>query len=82
MKKNNVLIIFIIVLILNLLILTLNSINKEYVMFGTTTILEYKNGKLNKIKETTKINKKLNYKVFNVYNNKSNAYCFYPINNF
>ena len=70
MKKNNVLIIFIIVLILNLLILTLNSINKEYVMFGTTTILEYKNGKLNKIKETTKINKKLNYKVFNVYNNK------------
>lgn len=80
--KNRYIIIFLVVLIISNIFLIISNYKKyDYIFFGTHTILEYKDEQLIGIKEYKKVNNKLNYKIFNVYNDTKIDKYYLNINN-
>lgn len=67
MKKRIIFLLFILLILVNLVIIILNSFDESYVMFGTTTKVYYKNGNYSKIKHISKPNSKLNYSKVNLF---------------
>lgn len=65
MKRLISIIIIFIFSILNILVMFINNYNKNIVIFGNTTIVYYKNNKINKIKYVDKLKNKYNYEQFN-----------------
>ena len=66
MKKVICIFIVFIFSILNIFVIIINEYNKNIAIFGNTTIVYYKNNKINKIKYTDELNNKYNYETFNV----------------
>lgn len=67
--KNRILVMIVILLvILNSLILFFENYYNQILIIGGNTIVEYRNNKLLKIKKINRINKRLNYKKYSVYN--------------
>lgn len=69
MKKKILVIILILLVITNGIILFFENYYNQLLIIGGNTIVEYRNNKLLKIKKSNKINKRLNYKKYSVYNN-------------
>ncbi len=69
MKKKVLVIILILLVITNGIILFFENYYNQILIIGGNTIVEYRNNKLLKIKKSNKINKRLNYKKYSVYNN-------------
>lgn len=65
MKRLISIIIIFIFSILNILVMFINNYNKNIAIFGNTTIVYYKNNKINKIKYVDKLKNKYNYEQFN-----------------
>lgn len=65
MKRLICIIIIFIFSILNILVMFINNYNKNIAIFGNTTIVYYKNNKINKIKYVDKLKNKYNYEQFN-----------------
>lgn len=65
MKKLICIIIIFIFSILNIFVIFMNNYNKNIAIFGNTTIVYYKNNKINKIKYVDKLKNKYNYEQFN-----------------
>lgn len=71
MKNRILMIVLILLVILNAIILFFENYYNQVLIIGGNTIFEYRNNKLLKIKKSNKINKRLNYKKYSVYNNGS-----------
>lgn len=69
MKKKVLVIILILLVITNGIIFFFENYYNQILIIGGNTIVEYRNSKLLKIKKSNKINKRLNYKKYSVYNN-------------
>ena len=65
MKRLISIIIIFIFSILNILVMFINNYNKNIAIFGNTTIVYYKNNKINKIKYVDKLKNNYNYEQFN-----------------
>lgn len=78
MRKKIIEIIMFLLISINVIIIIYNYYdnNKSILIVGSNTIIEYKNNKISKIKQNTSINKRFNYKKFNVYNDGSFEECY------
>ena len=71
MKKKILVIILILLVITNAAIFFFENYYNQILIIGGSTIVEYRNDKLLGIKKINKVNKRLNYKKYSVYNNGS-----------
>ena len=66
MKKLICIIIIFIFSILNIFVIFMNNYNKSIAIFGNTTIVYYKNNKIDKLKYVDKLKNKYSYEIFNI----------------
>ena len=72
--KKSLIIILLIVYLTCIITIIYSYSDKNYILFGTNTIVTYKNGEISKIKKTKNINRRIDYEKMYVYNDQFDEY--------